>query len=194
MSRVAPKPATFVALLRGINVGRAKRLPMAELRAVLAGLGYTDVVTLLNSGNAVFRGAGGTPREHAERIAAGITERFELDVPVIVKSARELDAIVAGNPLADAVTDPSRLLVAFAPDSAALAGLALIASTCAAPDRFVVGRYAAYLHCPTGVLASRAANALLGKAGHAVTTRNWATVLKIQAVVAGIGGGTDATG
>ena len=53
---------TFVALLRGVNVGKSKRVPMAEFRMLLSGLGYTDVVTLLNSGNAVFRARSGTPR------------------------------------------------------------------------------------------------------------------------------------
>ena len=61
---------TFVALLRGVNVGKAKRVPMAELRALLSGLGYTGVATLLNSGNAVFHAPRGTPAKHSADIAA----------------------------------------------------------------------------------------------------------------------------
>ena len=57
---------TFVALLRGVNVGKAKRVPMAEFRKLLAALGYTGVATLLNSGNAVFRATSGAAGQHAD--------------------------------------------------------------------------------------------------------------------------------
>lgn len=172
----------FVALLRGINVGKAKRVPMAELRLLLAELGYTDVVTLLNSGNVVFRAAKGTPAKHAAQIAAAISSKLKVDVPVIVKSAQELTAIVAENPLAMTATDPARFLVAFAQDTAALSGLAGIEPLAVAPEQFVVGKHAAYLNCVNGILESKAGGALLGKAGKSVTTRNWATVLKLQAL------------
>lgn len=173
---------TFVALLRGVNVGTARRVPMAELRALLAALGHADVATLLNSGNAVFRAARGTPAAHAARIASAITARLGLDVPVIVKSAAELSAIVAGNTLAPQPPDPSRLLVAFTQDRAALVGLAAIEPLVKAPEQFLLGPQAAYLHCASGILQSQAGEALLGKAGKAATTRNWATVLKLQAL------------
>ncbi len=90
---------TFVALLRGVNVGKAKRVPMAELRALLSGLGYTGVATLLNSGNAVFGAPTGTPAKHAKTIAAAISTQLKVEVSVIVKSANELAAILAENPI-----------------------------------------------------------------------------------------------
>ncbi len=179
---VLPMPK-FVVLLRGVNVGQAKRVPMAELRALLSALGYTDVATLLNSGNAVFRAAKGTPAKHAANISAAISRELKVDVPVIVKSANELAAAVADNPLAEGAADPSRLLVAFAPDAKALVGLAAVESLVVPPERFVVGKHAAYLLCAGGILESKAAAALLGsKLGKAATTRNWATVLKLQAL------------
>jgi len=171
---------TFVALLRGVNVGKAKRIPMAELRSLLGELGHTDVVTLLNSGNAVFRAAKGTPAKLAADIAAAIFDRLKIEVPVIVKSARELSAIVADNPLADAADNPSQLLVAFVQDSKTLIGLKAIGSLVVPPERFTVGKTAAYLHCAGGILESEAGKALLGKVGKTATTRNWATVLKLQ--------------
>jgi uncharacterized protein (DUF1697 family) len=180
----------FVALLRGVNVGGARRVPMADWRALLAGLGYTRVATLLNSGNAVFHAAGGAgaaPR-HARAIAAALATHLGAQVPVIVKTGGELAAIVAGNTLAadaarDPRFDPARLLVAFAPDAATLATLAPVAALVRPPERFLLGPHAAYLHCAGGLLQSRAAEALLGKAGRAATTRNWATTLKLQAMV-----------
>ena len=64
--------STYVALLRGINVGKAKRIAMADLRALLEDLGHTDVVTLLNSGNVVFRSGRKIPAKIAAEIAAAI--------------------------------------------------------------------------------------------------------------------------
>lgn len=173
---------TFLALLRGVNVGKAKRVPMADLRALLAELGYANVATLLNSGNAVFRARGGTPAKHAAAIAGAIAARLGVEVPVIVKSAKELSAIIAGNELAAGAQDHSRLLVAFAQDPESLSGLAIIERFVSPPERFLIGKEAAYLHCASGMLESKAGEALLGKAGKAATTRNWATVLKLQAL------------
>ena len=177
---------TFIALLRGINVGTAKRLPMADLRALLTGLGYDGVTTLLNSGNAVFRAAQGTPQQHAAAISAAIAGQLGLQVPVIVKTAEELSAIVHDNPFDAATLDPSQLLVALVQEPSALAGLNTLATLVVLPEQCQVGRHAAYLHCANGISESKAAQSLLGKSGKAgnaaVTTRNWATVLKLQAL------------
>ena len=173
----------FVALLRGINVGKAKRVPMADLRALLTELGYTDVATLLNSGNAVFQATRGTQAQHAANIAAAISEQLKMEVPVIVKSAKELSAIVAENQLAEQATNHSHFLVVFAQDNTTLSGLGAVESLVVLPEQFLVGKNAAYLHCASGILESKAGKALLGKAGRSVTTRNWATILKLQALV-----------
>ena len=178
---------TFVALLRGINVGKAKRVPMAELRALLCELGYTQVSTLLNSGNAVFQARKGTPAKLATDIAGAIASRLGIDVPVIVKSEKALAAIIAANTLAVDAPDHSRLLVAFVQDPKVLTGLAAIEPLIVPPEQLLVGPHAAYLHCASGILESKAGEALLGKAGKGATTRNWATVLKLEALAKGAG-------
>lgn len=176
MSRVA-------VLLRGVNVGRAKRVPMAVFRELLEELGFASPRTLLNSGNAVCDAPGAASRDHALRIHDAITARLALDVPVIVKSAAEVDAIIRANPFAAQATDPSRLLVAFAPDAKALASLAPVEALVTSPEAFAVGKHAAYLWTPDGILSSKAGEALLGKLGRLATTRNWATVLKLAALL-----------
>lgn len=178
----APRMLTFVALLRGVNVGSARRVPMVEFRDLLAGLGFTGVTTLLNSGNAVFRSARGTPARHAADIAAALADRLHVDVPVIVKSAADLATVVSECPIEVGTADHSRFLVAFVQDPRSLAGLASIAPLVAPPEQFAIGRQAAYLLCATGILGSDAGAALLGKAGRSATTRNWATVLKLHAL------------
>lgn len=174
----------FVALLRGVNVGAGRRVPMSDLRTLLLSLGFESVRTLLNSGNAVFAAAEGTPADHAGRIRSALASRLGLDVPVIAKSAPQWHAIEAENPFARLASDPARLLVAIAPDASALDELASVAPLVTAPDRFHLGHHAAYLWCPDGILASTAANALLTKREQRVTTRNAATVTRIAALLA----------
>jgi uncharacterized protein (DUF1697 family) len=156
---------------------------MAELRALLSGLGYGDVATLLNSGNAVFTAGRAPSARYAVEIAAALSARLHLDVRVIVKSAAEFAAVTKENPFAATAEDPSRILVAFTQDPAALQGLAPLAALATPPDEFAVGKHAAFLRCPRGSLESRVGEALLGRAGRAATTRNWATTLKLQALL-----------
>jgi uncharacterized protein (DUF1697 family) len=179
--------ATFVALLRGVNVGDAKTVPMAEQRKLLTGLGYSDVATFLNSGNAVFRAAS-SPARLTATIAGEIAAKMDVEVPVVVKSAGELSAIVSENPISAPEADQARLLVAFARDAAALSTLRPIGSLVVPPERFALGAHAAYFYCPFGSLKSEAGKTLLGRAGRAATTRNWKTVLKLQKLADSIGG------
>jgi uncharacterized protein (DUF1697 family) len=174
---------TFVALLRGVNVGKAKRVRMAVLRALLSGLGYTGVSTLLNSGNVVFRSTKRAPAKHAARIAAAISDNMQVEVPVIVKSAKELAAIVAENPITADTHEHSRFIVAFVQDTKVLPSLLAIQSLVAPSEQFAVGKSAAYLFCSQNLLESKAGQAILDTAGRLATTRNWATVLKLQALV-----------
>ena len=172
----------FVALLRGVNVGKGKRVPMAGLRALVEELGGGDVATVLNSGNIVFTHPGRSAAKQAHALAEGIEARFGVATPVIVKSAAEFAAIVAGNPMPPRDADHSRFVVAFAADADGLEPLRALQARVVAPERFVVDDRAAYLHCPGGLLESPTAVALLGRAGKSVTTRNWATVLKLAAL------------
>jgi uncharacterized protein (DUF1697 family) len=174
---------TFVALLRGINnIGKSKRVSMAELRALVCGLGYTDVVTLLNSGNVVFRAARGTPAKHAANIAAAVFTHFKVDVPVIVHSASELAAIVSENPIKAKADEHSRFLVAFVRNSTARSSLRTIEPLVVPPEQFAIGKSAAYMLCAAGIPESKAGRALIGKPGRLTTTRNLATVLKLRAL------------
>jgi uncharacterized protein (DUF1697 family) len=172
-----------VALLRGINVGKAKRIAMADLRALLEGLGHTGVATLLNSGNVVFKASKGAPKKLAADISAAIAAQLGIEVPVIVVSGKDFARIAKDNPFAETAPDPSRLLIAFVPDASALSDVSAIAPLIVAPEQFHVGTHAAYLHCARGILESKAGEALVGKAGKAATTRNWATVQKLLALM-----------
>lgn len=173
----------FVVLLRGVNVGKGNRVPMADFRLLLEAKGYSDIRTLLNSGNAVFTGPGRSAGRHAEAIALAMQDSLGVSVPVVVKSADEFSVIIEENPIVPASDEYSRFLVAFSQDAAALRALAIISPLVQSAEHFSIGRHAAYLHCPQGISKSRAADALLGRSGRSVTTRNWATVLKLHDLV-----------
>ncbi len=177
-------PATHIALLRGINVGTAKRVPMADLRELMAGLGYTGVATLLNSGNVVFTGRRVSSARAELRIEEAIAGRFGFTSRVTVITAEELTAIVNENPLGDAATDPSRLLIAILKMPPDRAKLLPLAERSWAPGLLALGTRAAYLWCPDGMLESPLAAEVGRILADAVTTRNWATLLKLQALAA----------
>lgn len=169
----------FVAFLRGVNVGGAKRVAMADLRALLEGLGYTGVKTLLNSGNAVFESSGRAGGTHAKKIEKALSDELGLQVLVIVKSAAEIAAVIEENHIPERKSDPTKLLAAFTSDANELRDLSAIEPLVHPPDKAQAGKHAFYLYTPAGISKSKASEALLGKAGRAATTRNWATVLKV---------------
>ena len=173
-----------VALLRGINVGRAKRVAMADLRALVEGLGFTDVRTMLNSGNVAFRAERPNVSVVGASIEAAIASQLRLSVPVVVVTERDLHAIVKENPLPQAEADPSRYLVAFVKSAATLTLAKPLLAASWEPEAIALGRNAAYLWCANGIIESKLVQAFARATGEAATTRNWATVLKLQAVVA----------
>lgn len=173
----------YVALLRGINVGRAKRIAMADLRALFATLGFSEVSTLLNSGNVVYSGPAATEAGQAPRIQLAIAQELGVECLVIVKSAAELAAVLDGNPRFEGVSDPTRLLVALTHSTKALRALAEIPLNPVASEPFQVGEHAAYLWCSEGILQSKTAVALLKGLANSGTTRNWATLQKIRALL-----------
>jgi uncharacterized protein (DUF1697 family) len=175
--------AECIALLRGINVGRAKRVPMAELRDVLESLGCSEVRTLLNTGNAVFQSPGGSTRELAATVEQAIQHWFGFPVPTLVHTAREFNSIISDNPLPQAVRDPSQFLVAFVVSKAQLAKARPLLKETWSPESFAIGDKAAYLWCASGIRETRLLQAFGKVTESSITTRNWATVLKIQAVL-----------
>jgi uncharacterized protein (DUF1697 family) len=174
----------FTVLLRGVNVGKGNRLPMAEFRAALESVGGTHVRTLLNSGNAVLSHEGRSPDRLASKVHGALLARCHLDLRVVVLTATEFGSVIGQNPITVDPEEHSRLLVIFAQRPETLQELADLAPLVQPPECLVIGGLAAYLLCPDGILESKAASTLMGKSGRPVTTRNWATVLKLGQLLA----------
>ena len=170
-----------IALFRGINVGTAKRVAMADLRVLFERLGFTAVRTLLNSGNVVYTSDGVRPEEAKAVIERGIREVLGVSSLATVLTAAELDAILAAAPLAGIATNPSRHQVAFLADKSDTAKLAPVIEKDWEPEALAVRGRAAYLWCPDGLAGSELMKAVGKALGTAVTVRTWATALKIQA-------------
>lgn len=175
--------STYVALLRGINVGGNRKVSMADLRECLAALGFTDVRTYLQSGNAVFRSMRVEVADLAVRIEGALAQRFGFDIPTVVLPATELTAVVTANPYPELVDQPTRLVVSFTP-VAVPAALARSLDLSDFPERGqVIGR-ALYLDYPNGQARTKLTPAVLQRrlGGGWGTARNWRTVLALAAL------------
>jgi uncharacterized protein (DUF1697 family) len=170
----------YAALLRGINVGGRKKVPMAALRQLLQDLGYADVVTHLQSGNAVFSSPERSSRMLARAIAERISGEFAMDVKVVIRTGSQLADVVSRSPLPAGPENPSRFFVAFlaaAPDPAAIAA---VRSMSFDPDQIWISGAEAFLWCPAGAADTKLTNNFLEKRlGVTATSRNWNTVLKL---------------
>ena len=173
----------YVALLRGINVGKAKRVAMADLRAAIESLGYGNVRTLLNSGNAVFTSQRALRKDAAEELRAALVKKTGVSSRFTVRSSSELDEIVRANTLVKVANDFTRLFVAFVTDPADVAKVKPLVRQEWAPEQLALGPGVVYIWCPNGLLESKASEAVGKLLGDGVTVRNWATVTKIANLV-----------
>ncbi|HEX7051735.1 MAG TPA: DUF1697 domain-containing protein [Longimicrobiales bacterium] len=171
---------TFIALLRGINVGGHNKVPMSELRSLCAELGWSDVRSYIQSGNLVFAAGAAPPALEAE-LERAIERRFGLSIPVIVRTPSDWTAYVRSNPFPDASAEtPNLVMLALskaAPKADAADGLAARAAN---GERVVRAGDALWIHFTAGAARSKLSPALFDRlVGSPVTIRNWSTVLRI---------------
>jgi uncharacterized protein (DUF1697 family) len=166
---------TYAVLLRGINLGKHNRLSMPDFRAVLERAGCTDVRTYVQSGNGVVHWPG--EAAELERAVAAELTTHGLPVPVLVRSAAELDSVVERNPWPGEDLDPKLFHVGFLfgePDPALVSAIDVEALL---PERLAVSGHEAYLYYAGGVQKSRLDRVKLGVQ---MTARNWRTVLALR--------------
>ena len=169
----------YVALLRGINLGKARQVDMPRLREVLAARGYEQVRTHLRSGNVVLDSTLSEP-ELAGDLSGAIEQEFGFAVPVVVRTGEEMAAVVAGDPFATVATDPARYLVTFLPEPPPPAKVDALPAAEPGDGEYLVRGRELYLWLPDGIqrtpVASWKWDRLLGVPG---TARNWNTVRKL---------------
>ena len=162
---------TYVALLRGINVGGARKVPMSDLRASFAALGHTDVRTYIQSGNVVFGARSGTAARVRAALEARIAADFGFEVTVLLRTATELTATIKKNPFGDSA------YVTFLEGAADARKVKTIDAGAYAPDEFAVSGREVFVHCPNGYGRTKINNTFFErKLSTRATTRNWNTV------------------
>ena len=159
---------TYVCLLRGVNVGGNKMVKMEELRKKFEALGYTNVRTVLQSGNVIF---------DAKTKPRGL--ETQLGVPVVIRTQAEIRKVIAANPFpSEAENDPARLLVVFL--SASLPSDEPLRKVALPHEKFVVKGKEIYIYFAQGAGRSKLAESLTEKKlGVIPTARNWNTVNKL---------------
>ena len=178
---------TYIALLRAVNVAGYGKLPMADLRKLLEGLGFKRVETYIQSGNAVFEASGSADKVRAA-IAAGLEKLMGAPVGVMIRTHDDLSRVITANPFAaEAAADGSRVHVAFLSGSAAAGAAAamnqIVAKYPARRDRFHLAGDHIYFHFPEGAGETKFTGRSLDRAiGAPGTGRNWNTVLKLHEI------------
>jgi uncharacterized protein (DUF1697 family) len=177
-------PTTYVALLRGVNLGAHNKVSMPALRTLVESLGHEDVQTYIQSGNVVFRSP--ATKDLAPGLEAAIADEFGVKAAVVLRTRQELEKAIAGNPFVAAGADQKALHVVFLGSPPTRAAAKTLDADRSPPDEFAVGRAEVYLHCPNGFGRSK-----LGldwferKLGGPATIRNWRTVTTLAELCKG---------
>jgi uncharacterized protein (DUF1697 family) len=167
----------WVALLRGVNVGGARKVPMAQLRELLSGLGYDGVRTYVQSGNAVFDADESSAAAVRRQVERAIEDAVGFDVLVTLRSREQLAEVVAANPFPQAAPEPKTLHVLFLSEPIGDERLAFLDADAFAPEQVALRGSELYLWLPDGLGRSKLAAAITErKLGVAATARNWRTV------------------
>ncbi len=170
----------YLVMARGINVGTANRLSMAELRERLAAMHCSEVTTVQQSGNVILTSESESPTEVAAMVERLLVDEFDAKVPCVVRTVDQIRAVLAHNPLQDVADDPSRYLVNFLskePDEAAVRELMRRDHS---PEVLDIEGTEAYVWTPEGVKGMTLSYSYLERQFDVVATaRNWRTVEKV---------------
>jgi uncharacterized protein (DUF1697 family) len=177
--------ARHIVLLRGINIGSRNRISMPELREALEDAGFKDVRTHLQSGNVVLTSTA-KPESVARKCEKLISERFGLEIPVVVRTQAELGRVVKRNPLAKVATDPKRYQVSFLSAKLPAKVVRELEAAAAESEQVVAIGREVYAWHPKTIARSKLWTKLAGKGlGVTATARNWATVEALLELAAG---------
>jgi uncharacterized protein (DUF1697 family) len=172
--------ARHIALVRGINVGGHKKVPMAALREALEAAGFEDVKTYVQSGNVALTASETSPAKVGRKVAKAIEDAFGFDVAVVMRTRDEIAALVKEDPLGDVATNPTYRVVVFLADKLDRDRLADVDPEAFAPEAFALRDREIVMWAPDGQRDSKLVKALSEKrTGVTGTARNWKTVLKL---------------
>ncbi|MFN2207281.1 MAG: DUF1697 domain-containing protein [Candidatus Promineifilaceae bacterium] len=173
---------TYIALLRGINVGGHNKLPMKELRALLEDMSLKNVKTYIQSGNVVFASDEVDADRLSAEIASAINAGYGFEPRVLLLTANDLAAAMSGNPFPEGEGEPKSLHLYFLSEEPAEPNLAALQDVQNEDERFKLQGTVFYLHAPSGIGRSKLAERVERVLGVPATARNWRSVSKIMAL------------
>ena len=174
---------TYVALLRGINVGGSHMVKMADLKRLMEECGCADVRTYIQSGNSVFRSAASDVSRLEKKIAGAIAKSHGFEPRVLVLAGAELKRAAAANPFPEAAREPKTVHLFFLGAKPAKPDLKAIEALKAKTERFALKGRVFYMHTPEGLGKSKLATRAERLLGVDATARNWSTVTALLEMV-----------
>jgi uncharacterized protein (DUF1697 family) len=172
----------YLSILRGINVSGQKKINMGDLKQLYQELGFSEVISYIQSGNVIFTSEMDHKSEISEKINQGISDKYGFNVPVQVLSVAQFDKVFKQQPFTDVDTiqDGAKVLVTFLSKVPEQENIQTLLTHVLAPERLVVKHQTVYLHCPNGYGRSKLSNTFIEKKlGLQATTRNIKTVSKL---------------
>ncbi len=171
---------TWVALLRGINVGGKNPLAMKDLVAKFEAAGCANVRTYINSGNVLFSASPTLAKGIPATVSKKIRDKFGLQVPIVLRTADELVAVTKDNPLLEEGAAIDNLFVGFLAEKPTAKAIAALDPSRSPPDHFLIRDREIFLTLPNGAARTKLTNAWFDSKLRTVSTmRNWRTVLKL---------------
>jgi uncharacterized protein (DUF1697 family) len=174
--------ATYVAFLRGVNLGPNNKIPMPALRSMAEDLGYTDVATFINSGNLIVS----SPKKAAtveQEISKAIKDTFGRSIDVTVRTPAQLKKVLAENPYPDG--NPSQVTVAFLTKAPAKDAKDRVAAVAKDHEPFAFARQEVYVNYSQGIGKSKLAEKFSDIIGVSSTVRNIRTVERVLTLCGG---------
>jgi uncharacterized protein (DUF1697 family) len=178
---------TCISLLRGINVGGNKRVPMADLKRLYESLGFSQVQTLLQSGNAVFQSDQTDTAALTHLIEAGIQRTFGFESRIILRTPDQWRTLMTEHPFSsEQMADPAKILVFLLAAPPHSEGIPIVTAGVQPPEIVHLRGQEVYLYFGDGMGRSKLSTAWIEKQLRAVGTgRNWNTVVKLMALADG---------
>ena len=169
--------STFIALLRGINVGGQKKITMTDLKKLFEVSGFTNVQTYIQSGNVIFESQNSNTKAIKNQIEKKVKEKYKFDVEVFITSNNELKNILRKNPFIKKKKDAERFYVTFLSEKPDSVNISKLNETNYLPEEYIIDGNVIYLYFPNGYGKAKLNNNLFeNKLKVPATTRNWKTV------------------
>jgi uncharacterized protein (DUF1697 family) len=174
---------TFLSILRGINVSGHKKIPMAELKVLYAELHFDNIITYIQSGNVIFNCK--NAKDISKQIEQKILEKYNFNVPVIIRITDEMEKVIKGNPfLKQKDIDITKLHVVYLADDPKQENIDKLNTYNYEPDKFYLSGKEVYLYCPNGYGNTKLTNSFFeNKLKVTATTRNWNTTNELLKIL-----------